>query len=250
MDFLGIDIGCTSIKHGLVSLEGEITVRNFDMIFISQVARTKKYTDALKYLVQSTPDYQAAGLGFPSVVRDDQILNTTIEFNEIWLQVSELLKLRGVPCFAINDADAAGMAEVYRQESAELRKGVTLVITLGTGIGSALFLDGKLLPNTELGLIEMHGMYAEEYTAPSIKTRDSLSMEEWSTRLQEYLFLVDKYLAPHHIVLGGGISADFESYRAYLNTRAKLLPAFYRNQAGVIGTAMYAAYMTHQYELV
>ena len=250
MDFLGIDIGATSIKHGLVSLEGEVTVRNFDMIFISQVARTKKYTDALKYLVQSAPEYRAAGLGFPSVVRGDQILNTSIEFNEIWAQVAELLKLRGVPCFAINDADAAGIAEVYRWECAVLRKGVTLVLTLGTGIGSALFLDGKLLPNTEMGLVELHGMRAEEYAAPSVKTRDSLSLTEWANRLQEYLFLVDKYLALDHIVLGGGISVDFEDYRAFLSTRAKLMPAFYRNQAGVIGAAMYAAYMTNQYELV
>jgi polyphosphate glucokinase len=241
MNVLGIDIGCTSIKYGLVSLEDEIKVSNFDFIFISQNARTQKYIDALVYLVESQSPYEALGIGFPSVVLENRVRETTPEFFKIWNKVEPQLKSRGIPYCALNDADAAGVAEVYRQEAEELRKGVTVIITLGTGVGSAIFLDGNLLPNTEFGLLEMHGIPAEEYMAASVKTRDSLSVAQWSSRLQEYLLIVDKLLTPDHIVLGGGISAEFEDYRTYLHISAPLQPAYYRNQAGVIGAAMYAA---------
>jgi len=246
MNFLGIDIGCTSIKYGLVCLEDEIRVENFDFIFISQAARTQKYIDALTYLVESMAPYQAVGFGFPSVVLENKVRDTTPEFHEIWTRVEPLVISRKIPYCALNDADAAGVAEVYRREAEELRKGVTLVITLGTGVGSAIFLNGNLLPNTELGMLEMHGMKAEDYMAASVKTRDSLSIAEWSARLQEYLLIVEKLLTPDHIVLGGGISAEFEDYRLYIRTGAPLQPAYYRNQAGVIGAALYAAHKIHQ----
>jgi polyphosphate glucokinase len=249
MKFLGIDIGCTSIKHGLVNLGDEIGVENFDFIFISQTARTKKYIDALTYLVDSLYPYEAVGLGFPSVVLGNMVRETTPEFHEIWCKVEPIIQSRKIPYCALNDADAAGVAEVYRRGAEQLRKGVTLVITLGTGVGSAIFLNGDLLPNTELGMLEMHGMKAEDYMAASVKTRDSLSIPEWSSRLQEYLVIVEKLLTPDHIVLGGGISAEFDDYRAYLHTGVLLQPAYYRNQAGVIGAAMYAAHKTHHFEL-
>jgi polyphosphate glucokinase len=249
MDFLGIDIGCTSIKYGLVNFEQGIKVRGFDSIFISEGSRTQKYCCALIQLLQSGLVYHAAGFGFPSVVKNDQILNTAIQFNEIWGEVSHILHAQNIPCFALNDADVAGIAEVYRHEAAPLRQGVTIVITLGTGIGSAIFLDGKLLPNTELGLVQFHGMPAENYTAASVKTSASLSLEDWAARLQEYLAHIEMILSPDHIVLAGGISTDFEAYKPLLSTSASLLPAFYRNQAGVMGAAMYAADQTHHYKL-
>ncbi len=249
MNFLGIDIGCTSIKYGSVYLEEEVRVENFDFIFISQSSRIKKYIDALTYLIESMAPYQAVGFGFPSVVLENKVRETTPEFSDIWKRVEPLVCSRGIPYCALNDADAAGVAEVYRREAEELRKGVTLVITLGTGVGSAVFLNGRLLPNTEFGMLEMHGMKAEDYMAASVKTRDSLSIPEWSGRLQEYLRIVEKLLTPDHIVLGGGISAEFEDYRAYLTISTPLQPAYYRNQAGVVGASIYAAYKTHQYEL-
>jgi len=250
MNFLGIDIGCTSIKYGLVCLEDEITVDKFDFIFISQAARTRKYIDALTYLVDSLAPFQAVGFGFPSVVLENKVRETTPEFFDIWNKVEPLVQSRNIPYCVLNDADAAGVAEVYRRQAEALRTGVTLVITLGTGVGSAIFLNGNLLPNTEFGMLEMHGMNAEDYMAASVKTRDSLSLGERCGRLQEYLLIVEKLLTPDHIVLGGGISAEFEDYRSYLNIRTPLQPAYYRNQAGVIGAAMYAAYKTHQFTLI
>jgi polyphosphate glucokinase len=250
MKFLGIDIGCTSIKYGLVYLEDVIEVENFDFIFISQASRTRKYIDALTYLIESMMPYQAVGFGFPSVVLENKVRDTTPEFFEIWNRIEPLVAARHIPYCTLNDADAAGVAEVYRREADVLRRGVTLVITLGTGVGSAVFLNGDLLPNTEFGMLEMHGMKAEDYMAASVKTRDALSLAEWSGRLQEYLLIVEKLLTPDHIVIGGGVSAEFEDYHSQLQIRAPLRPAYYRNQAGVIGAAMFAAYKTNQYELV
>lgn len=241
MNILGIDIGRTTIKHGLVRLENGIKVSDFDQISIPHTSRYDGYQEALLHLLQDTPDYQAVGVGFPCVIRENRVYSKDIDFNEIWSSIQDFLKAARVPCFAVNDADAAGMAEISRPGAEGLRSGVTLVLTLGTGIGSAIFLDGKLLPNTELGRIELHGSPAEEYAAASIRSEKSLSFEQWAERLQEYLAQVEMLLAPDHLVLGGGISADFERYRFCLHTGVPLQPAHYRNQAGVIGAAMFAA---------
>ncbi len=241
MDLLGIDIGRTSIKYGRVRLEDGIEVRDFDQIPIPQTSRYAGYRDALIHLLQTAPAYRAAGVGFPCVIRRNRIYSKDVDFDGIWSEVQAFLKPLGVPCFAVNDADAAGMAEIKRPEAGDLRHGATIVLTLGTGIGSAVFLDGNLLPNTELGRIEFHGMPAEQYCAASVRTQEGLTFETWAGRLQEYLAEVDELFAPDHLVLGGGISADFEHYRTGLKTHADLRPAHYRNQAGVIGAAMYAA---------
>jgi polyphosphate glucokinase len=242
MNYFGIDVGCTSIKHGGVSFAEQIKTENFDMLLIPQTMRTEKYTDAILTLLKSTQKYQGVGIGFPSVVWDDGILNLEIKFNDIWVKVSQAAKELGVPCFAINDADAAGFAELYNPCAVELRKGVTIVLTLGTGIGSAVFLNGQLLPNTELGMLKLNGMDIELSTAPSVKRRDNLTTQVWAGRLQDFISHLEIIFSPDHIVLGGGISTDYEEYHPFLTTkRAKLGPAFYRNQAGVVGAAMYAA---------
>jgi polyphosphate glucokinase len=249
MDFFGIDLGCSSVKYGLVSLDQEITVTHYGALALDQGLTTPDFTTALTGLLRKAPHYTALGVGFPSVVRGDHINNMAIEFNQIWAGVLGYLKPLNLPGFALNDADAAGLAEMYRSEASTLRHGATLVLTLGTGIGSALFLDGKLLPNTEMGLIELHGIDAELYAAPSVKTRQGLSLAAWAARLQEYLNKVEILLSPDHIVLGGGISSDFDVYRPMLDLCTPLVAAHYRNQAGVIGAAMYAAYKTGHYDL-
>jgi len=249
MNFFGIDFGCSSIKYGLVSLDRKIAVSHFDALPLSPNAATPDFIAAMTGVLQAAPYFEAAGFGFPSVVHGDHINNMAIQFNQIWVGVLEFLQPLKLAGFALNDADAAGLAEVYRFEAADLRQGTTLVLTLGTGIGSALFLDRKLLPNTEMGLLELHGMDAELYAAPSVKTRHGLTLPAWAARLQEYLRKVEILQAPDHIVLGGGISNDFETYRSLLDLQIPLVPAYYRNQAGVIGAAMYAAYKTGHYDL-
>jgi polyphosphate glucokinase len=250
MSYFGIDIGGTAIKFGEVNFGEEIITKDFDMMLIPQTLRTEKYTDAIVCLLETADKYKGIGIGFPSVVWKDGIMNLDVRFNDIWNVACRTLTEKGIPHFAINDADAAGFAELYNPVAAELRKGITIVLTLGTGIGSAIFLDGKLLPNSEFGMIEIHGIQAEHYAAASIKRRDGLAMQEWALRLQEYIVQIETILSPDHIILGGGISSDFEEYRPFLSTqRATLGPAFYRNQAGVIGAAMYAAYCSNEYIL-
>jgi polyphosphate glucokinase len=236
MEFLGVDIGVSSIKYGRVGLGEETTIQNFGEIVIPQKSREKKYASAIKFLLQATFPYQAVCFGFPSRIWKNKILR---------VKVQKDLQAQKIPYFLMNDADAAGMAEIYRKGAEELKQGVTVLLTLGSGIGSAIFLDGNLIPNTEMGAIEMHGIRAELYTAASRKTQESLTIQEWAGRLQEYLEYVEYILSPNHLVLGGGISADFSIYKDLLKTRASLRPAFYRNQAGVIGAAIYAAQQTH-----
>jgi polyphosphate glucokinase len=242
MNYFGIDIGCTAIKYGEVNLENQIETINFDMMLIPQNLRTEKYTNAIVGLIKSAEKFKGVGIGFPSVVWKDGIMNLEIQFDDIWKKVTRILAEKRIPHYAINDADAAGFAELYNPGAAELRKGITIVLTLGTGIGSAIFIDGKLLPNSELGMIELHGMAAENFAAASIKRRDNLSMQEWAGRLQDYIAHIETVLSPDHIILGGGISSEFEDFRPFLSTKqATLSAAYYRNQAGVIGAAMYAA---------
>jgi polyphosphate glucokinase len=250
MDYFGIDIGYTAIKFGEVRFGEKIEISNFDMMLIPQTSRTEKYTKAILDLFQPVNKVKGVGIGFPSVVWEDGIINLDIQFNEIWKKVAGFMQEKGIPHYALNDADAAGFAELCNPMAIQLRKGVTLVMTLGIGIGSALFLDGRLLPNTEFGLAEIHGIWGENYTAASVKAKEKLSMKDWAARLQEYLSYLEILLSPDHIVIGGGISSDFKEFMPYLKTkRAKVYPAQYRNQAGVIGAAMFAAYKQNDYLL-
>jgi polyphosphate glucokinase len=245
MEFLGVDIGVSSIKYGRVGFGEETTLNNFDVIVIPQNSRENNYASAIKHLLQAMFPYQAVCFGFPSRIWKNKILREDIDFDGLWVNVQKDLQAQQIPYFLMNDADAAGMAEIYRKGAEELQQGVTVLLTLGSGIGSAIFLDGKLIPNTEMGAIQLHGIRAELYTAASIITHESLTIQEWAGRMQEYLDYVEFVLSPNHIVLGGGISADFSVYKDLLKTRASLQPAFYRNQAGVIGAAIYAAQQTN-----
>lgn len=140
----------------------------------------------------------------------------------------------------INDADAAGLAEVkYGQHGAP--EDVVLVLTFGTGIGSALIHNGVLVPNTELGHLEFHGMEAEKYAAGRLVKRDNADIEWWAGRVNEYLQHVELILSPNKIVFGGGISKRFEEFNHLLQTRAEVVPARLRNNAGIVGAAMVAA---------
>jgi polyphosphate glucokinase len=241
MDYLGIDIGGTSIKVGLVKFEREPVIQHFDTLFIPQPSQLEEYYRIIDTICKALPTYSGVGIGFPSPVRQNQVKNLSVRYNDIWNRARELLTLTNIPVFAINDADAAGLAELARGEASYLKNGVTLFLTLGTGIGSAIFSDGRLLPNTELGMIEMRGTTAEKFAAPSVKTQNGLTMEAWAQRLQEYLTKLETLLSPDHIVLGGGISADYSEYAPFITSRASLQPAYYRNQAGVVGAAQFAA---------
>ncbi|MDQ3527123.1 MAG: ROK family protein, partial [Actinomycetota bacterium] len=147
----------------------------------------------------------------------------------------------GRPVMVMNDADAAGAAEMH-YGAGRGTEGVVLMTTLGTGIGSALFHGGELLPNTELGHLELDGHDAETRAASSARERDDLSWEEWAERLQRYYAHVEDLLWPDLIIVGGGVSRKAEKFLPLLHLRAPIVPAQLKNDAGIIGAAWLAAH--------
>ncbi len=148
-------------------------------------------------------------------------------------------KATGRPVGVVNDADAAGIAEV-RFGAGRDHHGVVVVITLGTGIGSAVFVNGELVPNTELGHLPLHGADAEDWAAESIRVEDDLSWKSWAHRVEQYLALVDRLLWPQLIILGGGVSKKSGKFLPHIKLRTEVVPAQLHNDAGIVGAALFA----------
>jgi polyphosphate glucokinase len=182
------------------------------------------------------------GCGFPAVIKHGVAYSAAnIDASWIGTNVSRLFSMAtDCPVFTANDADVAGVAEMAFGAGREFNKSSVLFLTLGTGIGTALFYDGHLFPNMELGHISLKGHDAEKYASAAQRTDKKLSYHQWAERLQEYLEKMEFLLSPDMIILGGGISKDSDKYMHYLHTRAKIIPAQLLNQAGIVGAALYA----------
>ena len=182
------------------------------------------------------------GVGMPSVVIDG-VTRSAANIDPGWVDYdadAALTKALGRPVVMINDADAAGVAEM-RFGAGVGRDGVVFVLTLGTGVGSGMFNDGKLVPNTELGHMEIRGRDAERRSASSAKVRRGLSWRAWAQDLDEHLLAIEKLFSPNLIILGGGISKSAERFIPRLTVRVPVLAAQLRNDAGIVGAAMAAA---------
>ena len=152
-----------------------------------------------------------------------------------------LKKKTGCPVLLINDADAAGIAEMeYGAGRLHKEKRVTFLLTLGTGIGSAVFVDGSLMPNTELGHMEMNGMDAEHYASDLIRKQEKLDWDEWAGRVNEYLNMLEALFSPDLFILGGGVSKKHQKFLPLLRTQAQVVPAQLLNEAGIVGAALAA----------
>jgi polyphosphate glucokinase len=149
-------------------------------------------------------------------------------------------RVTGCRVTVINDADAAGLAEM-RFGAGQGRDGVVMVITIGTGIGSAIFTDGVLLPNTELGHLCIRGKDAEKRASDAVRQRKNLSWEEWGDRLNEFFSTLEKLFSPDLIIIGGGICKEHDQFFPYLSTEAEIVPARFLNLAGIVGAALAAA---------
>ena len=181
------------------------------------------------------------GVTFPAVIQEG-VAKTAANVDRSWIgtDVDALFTERtGHDVFVVNDADAAGIAEM---EFGAGRKssGVVQVFTLGTGVGSATFVDGRLVPNTELGHVLLHGDSAEKYMASSVKEREDLDWETWAGRLQEYFSHIEFLFSPTRIIVGGGVSKKHQKFLPLLDLEAEILPAELRNEAGIIGAAVLA----------
>jgi polyphosphate glucokinase len=181
------------------------------------------------------------GVTFPGVVVRG-VTCTAANVDKSWLSApaAELFAAAiGRPVVVLNDADAAGIAEVTFG-AGRGQAGVTLMLTFGTGIGSALFLDGRLLPNTELGHVELHGADAEIRASDRAREVEDLDWREWALRVQDYLRHVEALLQPDLIIIGGGVSKKAEKFLPFVRVRTPVVPALLQNNAGIIGAAVAA----------
>ena len=235
----GVDIGGSGIKGARVDLTtGQLasdrvkipTPKSYD---VDEVVQT-----VLDVVDQAGWD-GPFGCTFPGIVKRG-VLYSAANLGTHWvgLDFAGLLSERaGREVVVLNDADAAGLAEVDFGV-AKGRDGVVIVTTLGTGIGSALFLDGRLVPNTELGHLEIDGEEAEKRASSAAKEREGLSYKEWAPRLQSFYSHLDFLFSPDLIVVGGGISRKSAKFLHLIDIRAEIVPAQLENQAGIAGAAM------------
>lgn len=239
---LGIDIGGSGIKGAVVDLETGELAGDRVVLPTPRPATPEGVVGVVQEIVDRVGATGGFGCTFPGIVRHG-VLHSAANLGEVWLGTNledQLAAATGQPAAVLNDADAAGIAEM-RFGAGRGRDGVVLITTLGTGIGSALFLDGNLVPNTELGHLILHGDSAEKYAAASIKTKENLSYEAWAGRLQEYYSHVEFLFSPDLLVIGGGVSKDAAEFMHLLDLDADVVPAERQNEAGIVGASMAAA---------
>ncbi|WP_017591378.1 polyphosphate--glucose phosphotransferase [Nocardiopsis potens] len=244
---LGIDIGGSGIKGAPVDLGTGAFTTDRVKIHTPHPSTPKAVAQVVAEIGERIGAHAGegapVGVTFPGVVRGG-VVGTAANVDDAWIGVhaQQLCEAAtGRPVAVVNDADAAAVAE-HRYGAARGVRGVVLLTTLGTGIGTALLTDGRLVPNTEFGHLEIDGHDAETRASSAAKEREGLSYEEWATeRLQRYYDEVEKLLSPDLIVVGGGVSRKADKFLPRVRTRAELVPARLRNSAGIVGAALLAA---------
>lgn len=242
---LAFDIGGSAIKTATVDVTSGKLLTPSKALSLPQPPDPKNVLDVLRSEIERVGDVNAVGVGYPGVIVDGRTMSAAhMDMSFIGVDfLSKLRKLSDKPVGLINDADAAGLAEMAFGAGRDLNHsgaGSVLMLTLGTGIGSALFHGGRLFPNTEFGHIELDGAEAEDQAAASVKTEQNLDWPVWSVRVNRYLAEMDKLVSPVRIIIGGGISENFARFEPYLKTRCKVVPASLGNAAGLIGAALNA----------
>ena len=239
MEVLGIDIGGSGIKGAPVDIDtGALTADRFKILTPEPATPAEVVAELVHHFEWRGP----LGCTFPSVVRRG-VVYTAANVDKSWIGVDghEVFgKATGLPVTLLNDADAAGVAEM-RFGAGRGRDGVVMLLTFGTGIGSALFTDGVLVPNTELGHLEFRGGEAEHYAAARIRKEKELSWHDWGLRVDKFLQYVDHLFSPDLIILGGGVSRKFEKFAEVLSDIPNVVPAVLENEAGIVGAALVAA---------
>jgi len=240
----GIDIGGSGIKGAPVDLKTGEFAEDRVRIPTPENSTPDAVCDVVKELLDEfdLPLDVPVGVAFPAPL-DHGVVRMIANLDASWEGVNiekTIAKKTGRRVYALNDADAAGFGEVA-YGAAKGEDGVVLLATLGTGIGSALIVEGHLVPNTELGHLEIDGFDAESRAADSARAREDLDWELWAARLQRYFSHVEMLLSPDLIVVGGGVSKHHEEFLPLLDLRARIIPAELRNAAGISGAAAYAA---------
>ena len=243
---LGIDVGATGIKGGLVDVEKGVMLTERHRFDTPDSGTPKAMAEVVRRLVDHFAYSGPIGIGFPAIVRkgvaasasniDDKWIGTNIE--------ETFENATGNKYYACNDADAAGIASMhFGIGKPYLKEGTVLMVTIGTGLGGALFVDGELMPNLEIGQIYLKSqrIVAERYISKRVRKDNDMSWAEFGKRFRKFIKHVDHVLNPDLIILGGGDSKNFAEYKDYLKAHAEVRPAVLENTAGTIGAAVFAA---------
>ena len=245
MQIFGVDIGGSGIKGAPVDLDlGDLAAERHKVL-TPHPSTPDAVADGVKEVVGHFGWTGPVGVTFPGVVTGGATIRTAANVDKGWVDVDgrELLseRLGGLPVTILNDADAAGVAEM-RFGAGRDREGTVIVLTFGTGIGSALFIDGVLVPNTELGHLELHGHDAEKHASTKAKDDHELSWGHWAERVQKYLAHVEMLFSPELFIIGGGVSRKSHKFLPLIEgIKAEIVPAQLQNNAGIVGAAMRAA---------
>jgi polyphosphate glucokinase len=241
MAILGIDIGGSGVKGAPVdTVRGEFLAERY-RVPTPQPPDVTSVVEAVAEVAGQFGDYDRVGITFPGVVVDG-VTRTAANMDKSWLDTpaAKLFSDRlGKPVTVLNDADAAGVAEAAFGAARD-QSGLVMMLTFGTGIGSALFLDGKLIPNTEFGHIEIDGKDAESRAADRVREAEDMSWEKWAGRVQTYLRTVEALLSPRLFIIGGGVSKKSDKFFPLIDVRTPMVAATLLNNAGIIGAAVTA----------
>ncbi|HTY93151.1 MAG TPA: ROK family protein [Steroidobacteraceae bacterium] len=237
---LGVDVGGSSVKAGVVAVDTGQLLGEMIAAPTPDPSTPDRLAATIAGLAQRLPEGRGCvGVAFPSVVRNG-VIRTAANIDHSWLGANGAAvvgRALGRPVVFLNDADAAGMAEM-RYGAGKDVTGSAIMLTFGTGIGSALFVAGKLFANTELGHLELHGMEAEKYASARVRTALHLDFPAWIERVNVYLERINALFWPDVIILGGAVSERYAEFSGLLRCEAELRPAHFAGQAGVIGAAM------------
>lgn len=241
MEILGIDIGGSGIKGALVDLDTGALTTERHRVPTPSPSTPEAVAQTVKEMVDHFHYEGPIGFGFPAVIIDG-VAQTATNVHDEWVQIDAEALFRqatGQPCKVINDADAAGIAEIAMGAGHNV-KGVVIVITVGTGIGSALFTNGILVPNTELGHVIMKDEIAEYWASDAARRRFDLTWEAWADALNDYLLYLEKLFSPALFIIGGGVSKKMYKFADLLTIGTPVVPAKTQNEAGIIGAAFAA----------
>jgi polyphosphate glucokinase len=240
--FVGVDVGGTGIKAGLVDTDTGALVGERIRVLTPEGGAPEAVIAEIARVVGMVGADGPIGVGLPGPLSAGRLMMmANLDPSWVGLPAEEMIATAtGREVVLVNDADAAGLAEMRFGAGAGCH-GVVLMLTLGTGIGSALFVDGHLVPNTEFGHIEVRGKDGEDRAAPSVRERKGLSWAAWVERLNEYIDHIDKLVWPDRIILGGGISKNPEKFMPMVRARPPIVTATLQNNAGIVGSALRVA---------
>jgi polyphosphate glucokinase len=246
MQIFGVDIGGSGIKGAPVDLDRGDLAQERHKVLTPQPATPDAVAHGVKEVVDHFRWTGPVGLTFPGVVTGGATIRTAANVDKDWIDTDARAlfgeRLGGLPVTVVNDADAAGVAEMHFG-AGRGRRGTVVLLTFGTGIGSAVFVDGVLVPNTELGHLELDGHDAEKRASSKAREDHDLTWEHWAAhRVQKYLAHVEMLFSPELFIIGGGVSRKSHKFLHHIEgIKAEIVPAQLQNNAGIVGAAMRAA---------